>query len=572
MTSSGDLQGAAEDPSAAGTAFFSAPSAPGTGPAEPPRPASDVAGSNGQWSPAVSHRSAPATPHNSPMRFTSHINTDGHDDACSHSSRSEDRPGIPVHHSTLFGSASDPGEPSTESALSDSTPLESTVDEYPPLALDIDPDLLGPAQFAQLNAIRGHIGTLGTRLAATTAIVAKHQAATEDTQDAIQALRTEVVSCVDSLQNEVNSQRSRLNRCLDDNLRILRDAGTSGSQIHEILRTMGCNGGAHRRDCDAPASLDNPSVAPKAPIPAEMKTVVDAVISPRGENKSQEEFDARAAAILRTKESAHTAFPLPAVNNLGTAPQLAEPKVARFLPTATEYQSVGSASRIMARSDIARQKGNQFLARQMDRDRTKADTSLACLNDSPSAHTIESRVGTRIELPQGVRAPKVSDPPKYRGQDDHDLFTVDFLEKVLAWMRAGTYSRPDLDWYWVVLIQNYLEGEAHRWYVTEVNAYAQENNGDAPMFADIICAMHRCFVKSSTAQRATRAFDAVAWIASAGPEQLYSDLLDKGRRMVHMPDEFVIKRNRILLSERTAKTLGERDAPATAGAKIVSPV
>ncbi|KAJ7471584.1 hypothetical protein B0H11DRAFT_1654513, partial [Mycena galericulata] len=112
-------------------------------------------------------------------------------------------------------------------------------------------------------------------------------------------------------------------------------------------------------------------------------------------------------------------------------------------------------------------------------------------------------------LPPNVRTPKVSDPVKYRGQDDHDFFTVEFLEKLLAWMRSGNYGGEDLDSYRVVLLQNYLEGEAHRWFVSETKAFAKENPGESPEFADVICAMHRRFVKSASAQRATRAFDTV---------------------------------------------------------------
>ncbi|KAJ7116135.1 hypothetical protein C8R43DRAFT_960988 [Mycena crocata] len=45
------------------------------------------------------------------------------------------------------------------------------------------------------------------------------------------------------------------------------------------------------------------------------------------------------------------------------------------------------------------------------------------------------------------------------------------------------------------------------------------NNGALPLFADLMCAMHKRFVKLSSAQRATRAFDAVCWKPEAGPEQ-----------------------------------------------------
>ncbi|KAJ7037606.1 hypothetical protein C8F04DRAFT_881896, partial [Mycena alexandri] len=67
-------------------------------------------------------------------------------------------------------------------------------------------------------------------------------------------------------------------------------------------------------------------------------------------------------------------------------------------------------------------------------------------------------------LPPDVRTPKVAEPIKYRGQDDHDLFVMEFLEKLLGWFRSCNYGGADLDYYRVILLQNYLDGEAHRWY------------------------------------------------------------------------------------------------------------
>ncbi|KAJ7499515.1 hypothetical protein FB451DRAFT_1161987 [Mycena latifolia] len=160
MSTSGEQQNVAEGPSATGTTHFSVPPGPGTGPLAPPRPASDVAGSFSQRPPSAPSRSGTATPQTPPMRFTSHTDAEGrafmqdqdgnrfdivpqgNDDGRSQSSRSEGCPGVPAHHSALFGSSSDRGEPSTESVLSDSTPVEGTAESYPPLELDIDPDML----------------------------------------------------------------------------------------------------------------------------------------------------------------------------------------------------------------------------------------------------------------------------------------------------------------------------------------------------------------------------------------------------------------------------------------------
>ncbi|KAJ7018849.1 hypothetical protein C8F04DRAFT_976558 [Mycena alexandri] len=154
---------------------------------------------------------------------------------------------------------------------------------------------------------------------------------------------------------------------------------------------------------------------------------------------------------------------------------------------------------------------------------------------------INSKVGIRVPLPPDVRTPKVAEPTKYRGQDDHDLFVMEFLEKLLGWFRSNNYGGEDLDYYRVILLQNYLDGEAHRWYVTETREFAKENGGEQPEFADLVCSMHRRFIKSSSAQRATRAFNQVKWVADKGPEQLYTDLKEAGQRMVEAPAPFVMK-------------------------------
>ncbi|KAJ6480643.1 hypothetical protein DFH09DRAFT_828631, partial [Mycena vulgaris] len=110
-------------------------------------------------------------------------------------------------------------------------------------------------------------------------------------------------------------------------------------------------------------------------------------------------------------------------------------------------------------------------------------------------------------LPPGTRAPKVYNPARFKSRDDHEYFMY-FLEKLLAWMRAGCFTGPELDGYRIILLQNYLDEDAHRWYVTEMDN--PRISSERPLeFADVICALHRRYIKSSTAQRATRKFESV---------------------------------------------------------------
>ncbi|KAJ7870102.1 hypothetical protein B0H14DRAFT_2571518 [Mycena olivaceomarginata] len=262
-------------------------------------------------------------------------------------------------------------------ALGCSIPKQPANGSYPPLALDIDPDTLSSSQMSQLNASRGHLGTAHSRVIAATALVAEQQAATETMHDSIQDLRGEMLSRVDSLRNEVNSRRSRLNRVIDDNLRIVLETGASGSQIKNLLHTMSQNGGVHRVDRPPPAIVEVPVVAPQESIPANVRAAVDSTVTPRTVWESRDEFERRAHGVLRAKENALAAFPLP--KDSSSVPM--GPHVAQFVPPASTYESIGSASRAHLRFDETRAVGQLRKARVLDKnDRRTRSTPVAMNN------------------------------------------------------------------------------------------------------------------------------------------------------------------------------------------------
>ncbi|KAJ6570209.1 hypothetical protein DFH09DRAFT_1080352 [Mycena vulgaris] len=453
------------------------------------------------------------------------------------------------------------------------------------------PSALAPSRVGSSSSIHdaGHLGTANARLVATTAIVAEKQAATEDMHDAIQATRADVISRVDSLKDEVNSQRARLNRCLDNNLRLLRDTGASNARINTILHTMSRNGGTHRVDRLPTASVGPVSQA-QSPriIPEPIQSMVDNAIPPRGNNESAAEFDRRAGAVLHNREHAHAAFPLPkpTPNPMFEGESVSGAPLREGLkPRFESLNASTSSGQIVPRRGHDPLEGPRYRAQaslhsnlnaaassgdrrvHLDQAKYKAAASLSTMRRGPmesasSARgvtfatqdrvnefavevedliwaTIEHRIGERIELPPGTRTPKVDNPARFKSRDDHEYFMY-FLEKLLAWMRAGCFTGPELDGYRIILLQNYLDEDAHRWYVTEMDN--PRISSERPLeFADVICALHRRYIKSSTAQRATREFESVVWDASIGPEGLYSALITRGQRMVEMPSQFVLK-------------------------------
>ncbi|KAJ7024468.1 hypothetical protein C8F04DRAFT_1192386 [Mycena alexandri] len=425
----------ADGPSAVQTEYYLATgaSASGVKPRNIALPASDVATDNECTSSIVDAQGTPSLgPSSSPIptlpEYTLFLDEDGilflrdvygscyeitrgASDALFQSSLT----GVPMHHLRLFGPST--RGPSTESDLSDLTP----AGELPQLNLDIDPDLLDSTQISQLNAIHEHLGSMNSRIITTTAMVAEHQAATEQMQDNIQQLRRDVLSRVDSLRNEVNSQRSRLNRVLDDNLRVVLETGASNDHVAGILNTMSKNGGAHRMARAPPAQLDDPSVAPREPLPSAVKQAVDTAVSPRTAGESHESFDRCAQATLRTKEATLAAFPLPVVDT--GAPPLG-PRTAGFVPPpADPYLSVGSASRAHIRFEQQHTHADLRQARMLDAGDRRHETPVT-MNNSTSAYVsgaggvrrdvltefaddaadviqeiIFGKVGTRIQLP-----------------------------------------------------------------------------------------------------------------------------------------------------------------------------
>ncbi|KAJ7166444.1 hypothetical protein C8R43DRAFT_946006 [Mycena crocata] len=479
-------------------------------------------------------------------------------------------PGVPIHHSTLFNVRRTSS--TTASALSDSSRASQTRPEeedeeglLPELDLNIDPDVLTSENISQLNAIRAHIGTANTRLAVTTATLVEHQAATESMHDAIDALCRETVSRVDSMRNELNSQRSRLNRVLDDNYRTLKDNGASTAQVNDLLEAMNRNGGAHRRPREDPHINESISTAIRVPIPGPVRELANAVVPPRRSDESIEDFDKHAALTLRNKERAHNAFPLPAVPEASQRDERdTENRTQQHTLLNSQYPITASSGvrhgglrpphfRDVQRAQFAEEQSSiSTHGRHTGLDQPVSgyhsgiglggrDVVSEFANDMSELIrlTIEHRIGERLILPPGVRTARTDNPVHYQGQDDQELF-MSRLEKFLGWIHINCWGGPDMNTYQVGLIHGYLEGDAHQWYITEIDnpRIAGKANLD---FADIICALHHQFVKSSSAQRATRAFQDVAWNDEKGPEILMSLLIKKGNAMVEMPSDFVIK-------------------------------
>ncbi|KAF7371942.1 Transposon Tf2-12 polyprotein [Mycena venus] len=155
---------------------------------------------------------------------------------------------------------------------------------------------------------------------------------------------------------------------------------------------------------------------------------------------------------------------------------------------------------------------------------------------------IEREIGVALQLPPHIRPPKVDAPSKYRGEDDTvtDVFMT-FVEMLCTWLRAQMLCghEPGVDEFRLTMLKTHLTGFALEWFIQNVNS-SHFADRTLMTFTDAVCALHRRFVTSANAQRATRAFDAVRYDDAKGPDAFAELLIKRANRMNHIPDEFAM--------------------------------
>ncbi|KAK7045050.1 transposon Tf2-12 poly protein, partial [Favolaschia claudopus] len=143
---------------------------------------------------------------------------------------------------------------------------------------------------------------------------------------------------------------------------------------------------------------------------------------------------------------------------------------------------------------------------------------------------VDKQLGEALDLPSRIKAPKLTTPAPFTGdKNDSDDFML-FVENVTTWMRAQFLGGPDVDGYRVTLLKTLLLKNAHDWFLD----YVEGRNGPATVpnnFTSILCALHRRFITFSTAQRASKAFEAIRYRPEDGPTKLMDDLVSASRKM-----------------------------------------
>ncbi len=141
-------------------------------------------------------------------------------------------------------------------------------------------------------------------------------------------------------------------------------------------------------------------------------------------------------------------------------------------------------------------------------------------------------------LPPGTKHPKIDAPGKYDGTNDHNIL-YNWLDGYLTWLRSYNVCGPDTDRVRVNCMRPYLTDKAVEWFVVCVD---NPSLGYQPTFEETICAMHRRFIHSSSAARATLDFENCRYRAQDGLESFYAEIMRFASCMVEPPDNYTIRR------------------------------
>ncbi|KAJ7215176.1 hypothetical protein C8J57DRAFT_1538305 [Mycena rebaudengoi] len=322
-------------------------------------------------------------------------------------------------------------------------------------------------------------------LFATTSVAAQQQADLESSAHAVRHLREDTVSRIDAMHSEVVTNQERIKRVLEDN-------------------------------------------------------PIDQALPSRLANESLHEYSRRANAVISRKERLSDAF------SAGYAPVLSPAtRMARFKDTSSISNPGGMHSAPSRRLvGVVRPIGiNQGASGYI----TSQHSSLAMTTDVFEAFALEKEeeicnlvdlhLADVVVLPPGVRNPKLDNPPKYKGENDHAMFMA-WVGKVCTWFQAGLLGGPALDSYRIVVLKTCLDTYALTWFNKEVSV----NGGSVTYeFASIICALHRHFVTSANAQQATKDYEAVRYDPSLGVEHLVNELTSTAANMCKPPSEFSLR-------------------------------
>ncbi|GLB37195.1 putative DNA RNA polymerase [Lyophyllum shimeji] len=143
---------------------------------------------------------------------------------------------------------------------------------------------------------------------------------------------------------------------------------------------------------------------------------------------------------------------------------------------------------------------------------------------------IVQRLSVRLSLPEGLKPHRADSKAvgTFRGSAKFsDL--ENWLTNLVVMMAASQYGGPERDIERVLMVNEFLDGEARKWYNRHVVS-VNRTKGDWT-FEEVILGLYDRFVHPSTMQDARDDFNAVRYSEDTGVQGLYDALVDHAQNM-----------------------------------------
>ncbi|KAJ7637961.1 hypothetical protein DFH06DRAFT_1335609 [Mycena polygramma] len=430
----------------------------------------------------------------------------------------------------------------TPETRSDHTATTTTPESMIQALLDgIEPHELSAAHLGMLQTVQGALVTSRLRLLNTTSVVVDQRKNSQNTRDSLQQFRDETADRLTAFDDAIRGDHLSMEQCIEENVRLLTELGQSEDTMTRLLLQIRRS---HRREAPLPAL---PHISQPQPLDISDSVAADlaSALPPRKPTETQADFRRRAALSSASSKRAAEAFVLPEPQSGNPARDVPPPfKSTRFedpgsISSAPRYRQAaptGVPIPPVPGPPISAFERTSIVSRPtldaMEEFSQEAEALLRAI--------IYRQVGLELtNVPARVRAPKLDNPSKYSGANDHQEF-ITWLEELVTWMRASFMGGPAADSYRITVLKTNLVGNALKWFID----YVETRTGISAIqydFESVICAMHRRFVTAATAQKASRAFEAVKYKAEDGPLKLMDDLVDTSALMREPMPDFIIR-------------------------------
>ncbi|KAJ6503042.1 hypothetical protein DFH09DRAFT_1335712 [Mycena vulgaris] len=438
-------------------------------------------------------------------------------------------PDLPPRGSPLRNTSETSSEASDlTSARTSLEPAGSSAEELlSALVSDIQSSPLTAEQQSRFTSLRG---LLSNFRAATTSL---------------REFRDEVATCIDSLSDGVVAATIHLEETVESNVRVLRAIGATEEQLAQLLAAVADSNSRPACAVSLHPGKKHPEVA--VTDLGDLREPMDRALAPRGPRESAHDFQRRGLGTVERKTRNMDSFAPAEFRSGGTANTQRQARFAGTGSVSTAGQRLPYGSSARSRDEpphLAPMGVNQsisgVLTPQHPAEHNPETTFevFAAEKDDQICLMVDRHVGRAMVAPP--RVPKIENPPLFRGEDDDDIF-MPWLGKLCTWLQGYGLGGPQYEDHHIMYLKTALDGHALEWFNTEVEPLDREST-ILFEFDTILCALHRRFVTSATAQRATHDYDVVKYNPARGVEHLIGELIRTSNKMREPHTPFTIRK------------------------------